>query len=73
MDKLKPGIELLCKNYLSSQYISACDSFQRIFDIVVREISKLFPNSLITEEFIFLQVTQAGCSQKVIFISMYIN
>ena len=65
MDELNPGILLLCNSYLSSQYISDCDSFQRVFDIIVREISKLFPNCLITEDYIFLQVTNAGYSQKV--------
>ena len=71
MDKLNPGIALLCNDYLSSQYISDCDSFQRIFDIIVREISKLFPNCLITEDYIFLQVTHAGCTQKVTSIYLY--
>ena len=67
MDILSPGVDFVFHNFISSQKQSNCDAFQRFFDVLLREISKLYPNSLITEDYIFLEVYSAGCTKKVCF------
>ena len=67
MDLLSLGVDLIFDDFIYSQKQSDCDSFQRLFDVLLREISKLYPNSLITEEYIFLEVFSAGCAKKVCF------
>ena len=68
MNNLDQGFHFIYEKFISSQNFVECDVFRRLYDITKQEIVKLYPNCLVSNNLILMQVSHAGFSKEVSFI-----